>query len=181
METQPSGQQFLDRLRSDDKSALKELFDLHYLSVCQTIHKFVRDHAQTEDLAQALFIRLWEKRTQLEIESSLAGYLRKMAVNEAVGYLRRKKLHEDESVLEQETTGETVEQEYLQQELTEQVQEAVDALPPRCRTIFQLSRYEQLTYREIADQMDISVKTVENQMGKALKHMREHMGFYLRE
>ena len=171
----------LNRLKSDDRAALKDLFQEHYSLVCQSIHRFIRDHATTEDLAQEVFLRFWEKRHSIQVTSSLPAYLRRMAMNEALGYLRRnKRYEEDEFVPENETeTGPSAEEAYLHEELQESVAAAINSLPPKCRTVFQLSRYEELTYKEIADQMGISVKTVENQMGKALKILRERLQGYL--
>ena len=104
-----------------------------------------------------------------------------MAINEALGYLRRnKRYQEDEFDLSLEPgEGPSAEAHYLHLELEQNVKDAIDTLPPKCRAVFQLSRFEELTYNEIADQMGISVKTVENQMGKALKILRERLRGYL--
>jgi RNA polymerase sigma-70 factor (ECF subfamily) len=170
----------LERLRRDDKTALKALFQLHYPSVCQTIHRFITDKNLVEDLAQEVFVRFWEKRQQIQVHSSLAAYLRRMGVNEALAYLRRHKRFDEE--LTPQITGEatfSAEDQYLHTELEQTVHAAIDTLPPRCRMVFQMSRFEDLTYREIAEQLNISVKTVENQMGKALKLLREQLQGYL--
>ena len=171
----------LTRLKSDDRAALKDLFQEHYPLVCQSIHRFIRDHATTEDLAQEVFLRFWEKRHSINVTSSLPAYLRRMAMTEALGHLRRnKRYEEDEFIPENETeTGPSAEESFLHGELQERVAAAINTLPPKCRTVFQLSRFEELTYKEIADQMGISVKTVENQMGKALKILRERLRGYL--
>ncbi len=180
MPTTQDQQQILDRLRNDDQSALQELFDQCYQPVCTTIHRFIKDHALVEDLAQEVFVRFWEKRHTLQINSSLNGYLRRMAINEALGHLRRKKVYIEE--LDPQTNNETapdVEKQLLHSELEDEIRAAIDNLPPRCRTVFQLSRFEELTYQEIADKMEISIKTVENQMGKALRVLREQLQQYL--
>jgi len=172
--------QILDRLRDDDQSALQDLFDRCYLPVCTTIRRFIKDHALVEDLAQEVFVRFWEKRHTLTINSSLNGYLRRMAINEALGYLRRKKVFIEE--LDPQVNRELapdVEKQLLHSELEHQIRAAIDNLPPRCRTVFQLSRFEEMTYQEIADHLEISIKTVENQMGKALRVLREQLHQYL--
>lgn len=170
----------LARLKSNDRLALKELFQLHYVSVCKTIRRFIRDESLCEDLAQEVFLRFWEKRHQLEITSSLEGYLRRMAVNEALAHLRKKKYFEEEitdsTPMETDPGGEN---HLLQSELEANIRLAINTLPPKCKTVFQLSRFEEMTYQEIADQMGISIKTVENQMGKALKVLREKLSDYL--
>lgn len=173
----------LARLKADDDSALKELFHQHYQRVCQTMHRFIRDKNLVEDLAQNVFIRFWEKRHQINVTTSVGAYFHRMAINEALAYLRKTKNKETEEITAQTPTDslESVETGYLQSELKSEIIKAIDTLPPRCRTVFQLSRFEELTYKEIAVKMEISVKTVENQMGKALRVLREELKGYLRE
>lgn len=175
-----SQEAILSRLKADDKTALKELFQAYYTYVCSNIFRIIKDRNTVEDLAQEVFLRFWQKRQQIQVNSSLKAYLRRMAINEALGYLRKQKIFEEE--INQETMGGTTpggEKQYLHSELEDQLREAIDQLPPRCRTVFQLSRFEELSYKEIAQQMDISVKTVENQMGKALKFLRKELKNYL--
>ena len=137
----------------------------------------------TEDLAQQVFIRFWEKRHTINITTSAGAYLHRMAVNEALAWMRSKKNQPTDEInattpFKQEAD---VEQAYLHEELQQQIQRAVATLPPRCRAVFQLSRFEGLSYAEIAKEMDISVKTVEHQMGKALRVMREQLKGYLQK
>ena len=175
-----SQEDILDRLKSDDKAALKDLFQEFYPYVCSAIFKIVKERNTVEDLAQEVFLRFWQKRHQINISSSVQAYLRRMAINEALGYLRKQKIFEEE--INNETMGGTsqgVENQYLHGELEDHIRLAVDKLPPKCRTVFKLSRFEELSYKEIAAQMDISVKTVENQMGKALKFLRKELQQYL--
>lgn len=146
------------------------------------MYRIVRDQATVEDLAQNVFIRFWEKRHQINITSSVGAYLNRMGVNEALAYLRKNKRYSIEELTPQTRSGDTVdssEQTYLHTELQEQIKTAIETLPPRCRLVFQLSRYEELTYKEIAEKLEISVKTVENQMGKALRVLREELKGYL--
>lgn len=171
----------LRRFKQGDTAALKVLFQQHYELVGRAISRFITDKALTEDLAQEVFVRFWEKREQIEINSSVPAYLRRMAINEALGWLRRNQRHETEEFTPQTPTGTTADGEatFLHQELSQNITQAINMLPPKCRAVFQLSRYEELTYPQIADQMGISVKTVENQMGKALKILRERLRGYL--
>lgn len=171
----------LSRLRSDDAAFMKELFHDHYLMVCKTIYRFVSDQSLSEDLAQEVFIRLWQKRYELNITHSFVAYLRRMAVNEALGHLRKnKRSHVEElNPTQHDGTENGTEDQFFYGELKDRVTVAIDTLPPRCKAIFQLSRFEEMTYKEIAEKMDISIKTVENQMGKALKILREKLKGYL--
>ncbi len=172
----------LTRLQAGDRSALQVLFQQHHPMVCGTMYRFVKDQSTVEDLAQEVFVRFWEKRESIQINTSVQAYLRRMAINEALGYLRRNKHQYDEEVTPQTPVGEaenSVEQQYLHSELEQNVRAAIDTLPPKCRTVFHLSRFEDMTYQEIADQMGISIKTVENQMSKALRILREKLKGYL--
>lgn len=173
--------EILSRFQRGDETVLKEIFDRYYLQVCGAIHRFIKDRSTVEDLAQDVFIRLWEKRAQINITSSIPAYLRRMAINEALGYLRKSKRFQEEE-LSQDISGglnASAEDQYMHGELQNHVTQAIDTLPPKCRTVFQLSRFEDLTYREIAEKMGISIKTVENQMGKALKILRKQLRSYL--
>ncbi len=172
----------MNRLRANDKTVLNELFQQHYNAVCQTIHRFIRDRSLVEDLAQNVFIRFWEKRQQVNIQASFKAYFHRMAINEALGWLRKNKGRETEEISSNIRAEQTysVEDDFLQTELQAHVTVAINKLPPKCRTVFQLSRFEQLTYKEIAEKLGISVKTVENQMGKALKIMRAELKGYLK-
>ena len=174
-------EEILRQLQTDDDTVLKSLFQQHYLSVCKSIHRLVRDKATTEDIAQGVFIKFWEKRKQLNITSSVAAYLHRMGMNEAISFLRRKKYFEPEEVIEHAVPNNLYsgEEQLLQTELQEKITEAINSLPPKCRAIFQLSRFEGLTYQQIATKLDLSIKTVENQMGKALRVLRERMKGYL--
>lgn len=170
----------LDRLNQGDQGALQELFQEHYSMVCRTIHRLIPEQATVEDLAQEVFMRLWQKREQIHITSSPAAYLHRMAINEGLGYLRSRKFFTEEITPNHEGSTFSGGEEYvIQGELTQDIQQAIAVLPPKCRTVFTLSRFEELSYQEIADQLGISIKTVENQMGKALKIMRHELRNYL--
>ena len=179
--TQENLTDVLTRLKSDDKTVLRQIFDTYYVPVCKAIQRFVRDKSTVEDIAQDVFIKLWEKRQQLNITSSLGAYLRRMAINEAISFLRRNKHFETEDTIDHAYAGSpsTGEDQMLQSELEQNITNAINNLPPRCRAVFQLSRFEELSYKEIAAKMDISVKTVENQMGKALRVLRARLKGYL--
>ncbi len=179
---QNTGASLLQRLQQKDKSALKQLFEEQYIPVCSTINRIIRDRATTEDLAQDLFIRFWNKVETLKIEGEIPPYLRRMAINEALGYLRRTKNKQTEEIQPYHHPSETApdaESGYLYGELEGQIKMAMESLPPRCRQVFHLSRMEGKSYKEIAETLGISIKTVENQMGKALKILRERLKGYL--
>lgn len=171
----------MDALRSNDRSAFKQLFAAHYQDVCRVIHRYIADPGITEDLAQEVFIRLWKKRHDISIETNLPAYLRRMGVNEALAYLRKKTRFKADELplhLPGKTAPSADEQSDLH-ELQDRIASALKKLPPRCRLVFELSRYEDLSNREIAEQLELSIKTVENQMTKALRMLRTELADYL--
>ncbi|MEM6396669.1 MAG: RNA polymerase sigma-70 factor [Bacteroidota bacterium] len=168
-------------LKADDRSAFKQIFSTHYQDVCRVINRYIADPGLTEDLAQEVFIRLWKKRHDISIETNLPAYLRRMGVNEALAHLRKKtrfKADELPMHLPGQTAPSATEQSDLH-ELQDRISAALKKLPPRCRLVFELSRYEDLSNREIAEQLELSIKTVENQMTKALKLLRSELADYL--
>ena len=178
--------EILKLLKADDPGTVKQLFYQFYPFLCNTVFRILKDKALAEDLAQDTFFKFWEKRQDINIQTSLKAYLRRMAVNEALYYLRINKKFQKEEGVEPSDIGiatETVEDQLLHQELEDRISAAIKTLPPRCQEVFRLSRFDELSYKEIAAKMDISIKTVENQMGKALKLLRtalkEYMHFFL--
>jgi RNA polymerase sigma-70 factor, ECF subfamily len=172
----------LDRLRVDDHAALKSIFGLYFRYLCVTAFHFVRDTEKAKDLAQDVFLELWKRRSTLEITSNLKSYLRRAVVNRSLNYLKSQRLDFSEPENAQISTAshEPSAQLLLEAETLENAyQKALGLLPPGCRTIFLLSRIDQKSQKEIAEQLDISTKTVENQMTKALKILRHALGEFL--
>lgn len=173
--------QLFINIQNSDKKALQSLFERYYTTIHITIDRIVKDSSMSEDLAQQVFIQFWEKRKQINITTSVAAYLHRMAINEALSYKRKiknKTTEELQSYHNNDLTA-TTEEDFLYSELHQTVEAAISTLPPRCQTIFRLSRFEGKTYKQIALELDISEKTVENQMGKALKILREKLKYYL--
>lgn len=164
--------------QAGEQDAVKQVFYDYYPLMCQTVYRIIQDKDTAEDLAQNVFIRAWRKREQLAITTSLPGYLRKMAINEALYYLRRQSERRDILNRQQPTVSAaptTPLEEVLRSETAGQIASTIKQLPPRCRTIFQLNREEGLSYREIAERLDIRPKTVENQIAKALRILRHSL------
>lgn len=168
-------------LKSNNSIALKEIFESLYPLVYHTILRVVEETSLAEDLAQEVFIRFWNKRQKIDIKYTLPAYLKKMALNQALGYLRsnKSKFSDEVPLNEPLPATENPDHRVLDLELAEHMDAAIDSLPERCKLVFRLSRFEGLSYQEISDALQISIKTVENQMGKALKILREKMKPYL--
>ncbi|MDX1444551.1 RNA polymerase sigma-70 factor [Lishizhenia sp.] len=161
---------------------LESWFNQYYESLARYAYTMVKRQEVAEDIVQKLFIKLWEKRKELEIKGQTKSYLYSAVHNASLNHLnsaKRKNSHreveEDYSLSGSERTDSGIES----KELEQTIELAMQTLPPKCREVFQLSRQEQLSYKEIADQLNISTKTVENQMGKALKLMRSALHEYL--
>jgi RNA polymerase sigma-70 factor (ECF subfamily) len=176
-----SDQQHLELLKSDDPASMQAVYgDLHPF-VCQIISKYVSDEDTIRELAQKVFIKLWEKRYEIDITYSLSAYVRRMAINEALYFHRRKKTFEtDQELLQVSDTPDSHPQKIAEaSDLEAAYRKALLLLPPKCKTIFVLSREEELSYKEIATELSLSVKTVENQMGKALRVLRSALKDWL--
>ncbi len=179
---QLSNEDLITKLRSGDKNIFNDYFHLHYATLCNYALRFVSNHNDAEDAVQHVFVQLWENRKKLKVEVPLNGFLYKATKNHCLNkikHLKVRKQHADDvKAKNQLSVAPTYEDvEYL--ELHQHVAEAVASLPERCRMVFLLSRDEQLSYKEIAEKMKISVKTVETQMGKALKNLRISLSDYL--
>lgn len=165
-----------------NREGFEEAFRLHYESLVAYAVGFLKEQEASEEVVQELFFNLWKKRDSLELTTSLKAYLYRATRNSCLNVLKHITIREDYKVhneqqrneLEQEA-GESVETKELQAKILE----AVAQLPKERQKIFRMSRFEGLKYREIAEELNISVKTVENQMGKALRFLRLQLVDYL--
>lgn len=164
----------IQRFKAGEHEAVKQVFYDYYPMLCEAVFRIVQDRDTAEDLAQNVFIKAWRKREQITIKKSLAAYLRRMAINEALYYLRRKAHREQlqEKHLPTPSLEPTPHDHLVREEVAGRIDDVVQELPPRCKTIFLLNREDGLSYREIAERLQIKTKTVENQIAKALRILR---------
>jgi RNA polymerase sigma-70 factor (family 1) len=173
--------QWLYAFSRGDKAAFENIFKQYYHPLCRYAATLTLSNEEAEDIVQRVFVKIWEQREKLNIHSSLKSYLYKMVQHHFLNDLRRNKLrttHEDAMKTEkndQLSAGLEIES----AELKKKIQAVFEKLPEQCRLVFRLSRVEELRYKEIAEVLGISIKTVENQMGKALKIMRAELADYL--
>jgi RNA polymerase sigma-70 factor (ECF subfamily) len=165
----------LDQLKEQPEIALKVLYDKFYNYICSVVYKMVGDSTLAEDISQEVFVEVWKRRDSLDVNLSLRGYLRRVAVNKTLNYIRAQKMNfEDEDTILQVPSTENSVQKILEaKDLERVINDSIDSLPERCRVVFGLSRFEELSYKEISSELGISVKTVENQISKALKLVRK--------
>jgi RNA polymerase sigma-70 factor, ECF subfamily len=174
--------ELLQMLLSDGEEAVGLIFRRHYAAVCRAAYHIIPAQETAEDLAQEVFYELWRKRDQLQIGTSLPAYLKRAAVNKALNHLRDKKSQwDDDSALPSLPAREPGAQSRLEtEELQALIDQYVGQLPEKCRLVFVLSRFEYLSHGEIAERLDISTKTVENQITKALRFLKEALSPYLK-
>lgn len=181
MELSYSG--LLHTLSAGDEQVFEQVFKAHFKSLHAYAFTMLNNEAVAEEMVQQVFYRLWEKREQVDVHTSLKAYLYRAIHNESMNYLKHhaiKTKHQTYAMQQQQNSHEHSAGERLAgKELEQQIRRALNDLPEQCRTIFQLSRYQELKYREIADQLNISVKTVEAQMGKALRILRLRLADFL--
>lgn len=156
------------------------VFRDYYTPLVRYGNTFLKDSDETEDVVQQVFVSLWEKRTQLDIHTSVRAVLYRAVHNACLNRLKHQKVRGDYASDWKSTQSDSEQTDALEAaELQERINRAIEGMPEQCARIFKMSRFEQLKYQEIADQLGLSIKTVENQMGKALKIIREALKDYL--
>jgi RNA polymerase sigma-70 factor (family 1) len=170
--------ELLALLRLDDRKAFEMLYNKYSPKIYHVAYNLFRDKTICEDLVQELFIDLWMKRNNLNI-SSLEWYLKVAIKNRVLMYIRTQKATLDLSAIAMLTEKYATDSKLLQNDISTILETNVERLPEKCRQIFTLSRKEYLTNKEIASRLNISIKTVENQMTIALRYLRAGLTDYL--
>ena len=161
-----------------DSSEFERLFKEYFKSLMAFSRRILGDEDDAREVVHQVFIKLWEMRNDLDLSTSLKSYLFTSVHNRSLNVIRDRKKFSSEEV--PENPGEwDVSAQIEAMELEEKIREAIDGLPEKCREIFELNRFHGLRYNEIAVQLEISVKTVENQMSKALRILRNQLAKYL--
>ena len=165
-----------------DKTIFEQLFKEEFKGLVLFSIQYVKDYEAAREIVQEAFIGLWDKRNRIDPSRQVKSYLSTTVRNRSLNYLRDNKKF-DSRLLTQENLYPLASYEQadrlVEKELQERIREAISELPERCREVFLLSRNEHLKYQVIADQLQISVKTVETQMSKALHHLRIRLREYL--
>ena len=179
---QPTEQDVIEAIRQGDERAYEVVFRQHYAPLCRYARQFLSDSDEAEEEVQAMFLALWERRDSLIITTSLKSYLFRAVHNRCLNRIKHLAIrdeHRQHTLYMGETGAESPVHTLLGDELAERLQVAIQKLPEQCRLAFTLSRFDELKYQEIADQLGISIKTVENQIGKALRMLRTELSDYL--
>jgi len=171
--------ELFSQIKNDDEKAFSELFYRYYSGLCSYVFQMLPDDQKTKELVQEVFVQIWVKRKEIQIHSSVKSYLFRAVKNQLTNWFVHQKVEQkylDKVAAEKERIQPG---DYFQEvDLHRKIAVSIEALPARRREIFRLSREEGLTYREIASQLQISVKTVETQMGLALKQLRHDLSEY---
>lgn len=175
-------QQQIEALATGDIDAFEMIFRTYYQPLCSYAYTFLQDKEEAEEIVQSTFMSVWEKKETLSIRTAVKPYLYAMVRNACLNVIKHERVkqkHVVEEVALAAPSFDSVSSTVVTSELELQIHRAMEVLPEQCRLVFKLSRFEELKYAEIADQLGISIKTVENHMGKALKIMREQLKDYL--
>lgn len=171
------------RIRRGDSQAFELFFRKYYLRLCSFSNKFIHDPEQSHDIVSDAFLKIWENRKNIDPENSLVSLAFKITQNLSLNHLRNKKVQSKYIDILQFTYCENCDTSnydfFLVNELESKIESAIIKIPPQCRKIFELSRFEGLKYSQIAERMNLSIKTVEVQISKALKILRKELSDYL--
>ena len=157
-------------------SLIEQLFRTYYAPLCRAVRPMVRDRDTAEDIVQDVFMKIWRNQTALDTNQSVKAYLFRAAINTALNFLEknRRTTAWDDTLTDRYGANST-EDDLAYRETEQKIAYALEQLPPKCKVVFSLSRFEDMSYAEIAQHLDISVKAVEKHMGKALRIMRQHV------
>lgn len=174
--------ELLRRIKAGDEAAYDAVFRTWYAALVRVAAALLHDFDAAEEVAQDVMVQLWRRRHVIDTDVSARAYLLRAIRNRSLNHLRHLKVRrESESDVEAlYDAPEGADQPVVAKELAAAVQVALRELSPRCREVFELSRVHGLRYAEIAEALDISQKTVEAQMGKALKILRQRLAAWLK-
>jgi len=168
-------------LSNADSVTFEEVFKSSFKSLHLYACSILKEESAAEEVVQQVFFKLWEKNERLSELQSITAYLYRAVHNDCLNVLKHSKVkaaHRAHALYTSSEHDHPADQAALK-ELQRNIDKAINELPEQCRTIFQMSRFEDMKYRDIAEKLGLSVKTVENQMGKALRVLRNKLGDYL--
>lgn len=174
----PGDSEIAWRIRKGDIGQFESLFRSSYVSLVKYARTLVKDQDTAEEIVQDLFVRIWQEKEKIKIESSLSGYLFRSVHNKCLHYIEHRKVverHAEEMSTGKPDTNEDPSEILQYKDLQARIGRILERLPERCGTIFCMSRFEGLKYSEIAEKLSVSVKTVEASMGRALKEFRKEL------
>lgn len=177
-----TGKPHIEFVQTINGHVFEQVFKTHYKNLFVYAFTILKNQLTAEETVQNVFFKLWEKKSSIPPGEQLKPYLYRAVHNECLNYIKHEKVKHRYKLHIAETdrgTEQPASSKATTAELEKEIRQALDELPEQCRTIFQLSRFEDMKYKQIAGELNISVKTVENQMGKALKFLRARLAEFL--
>lgn len=173
-------QQLFSKIQDGDKKSFELLFKTYYAPLCLFVRQYISDLDEGEEIVQGFFLKLWEDRNKIIIATTVRSYLYGAIKNRCLNYIKHQKIKQQHvsEVLNTNASEKHASNFFMEVDLMKKIEASIDSLPPRRKEIFVLSREQGLKYREIAEKLGISIKTVEAQMGQALKDLREKLKDY---
>ena len=163
----------LDSIRAGDSHAFELLFKKYYATLCLFAVKYTNDMDSAREVVQNVFVYLWENRATLHIEHSVKSYLASAIRRNSIRFVQQQHSFVSIDTLPEDShIADDLHDSLELEDLNRQLHETIELLPDKCKQIFKMSRFENMKYSEIANKLNISIKTVEAQMGKALKFLR---------
>lgn len=166
----------ISEIQSGKAECFEYLFRNYYYGLCRFVAGIIKSSSVAEDIVQDVFLNIWQNKKEWLPQGNIKTYLYKASKNRAINYLKHLTVINNwaESSTENITlSGNNIENEYVQKETLLSINKAIEKLPEKCKVIFMLQRQEGLTYKEISEVLNISLSTVETQMGRALKKIRK--------
>jgi RNA polymerase sigma-70 factor (ECF subfamily) len=172
------GAAFIKNLQDGDEACFNQLFEYFAAKIYNFAFSYLKDKTETEELVQIVFVKFWEKKEKLSASENVKGYLFKIAVNSLYDFIRSKKrLHVFQSILDDsiQIGSNSTWDEVVSRDLIEQYQELLKQMPEKRRLIFEMSRNEGKSHQEIATQLGISIRTVENQIHRGVAFLKSNL------
>ena len=172
----------IDDIRIGNEAVFEAVFRQYYAPLCRYAQPILSDADEAEEVVQNVFLTIWERRESLLITTSVKAYLYRSVHNRSLNRLNQQSVrasHRQQAATELYADVASPTESLLADELSTHLYRAIGQLPEQCRRAFELSRFEELSYKEIADRLGIATKTVENQIGKALRILRTELSDYL--
>jgi len=169
-------------MKTLERENFERLFKEEFKGLVLFAIQYVKDYEAAREIVQEAFVNMWSRREQIDLSRPVKTYIVTSVKNRSLNYLRDNKKFDSNLLIHEDiypTTSCQQSDHLVEAELRERITHAINELPEKCREVFLMNRNEHLKYREIADQLQISVKTVETQMSKALQHMRVRLKEYL--
>ena len=169
-------------LKEGNVEAFNLCYDLYFKALCSFANLIVKQPEIAEEITQNIFMEIWMKREKLPVNSSFKAYILTAVRNDCLDHLKHKKTVEkytDLQIKNKTYAYDDIFNQLIDKELQAHLDSAIQKLPEHCRKVFLLSRFHYHSYKEIAGELNISIKTVENQIGKALKIIRKELDPYL--